>query len=344
MKQTYFSLCLLLVLGISTISAQDSLSFKPSGYVIARGFLDYSTGFGKVNNQKGFDIKRAFLGYNYDISPSLSARVIIDGAAGKTSSNSIGIHVRNVMVTWKDKGFTINGGLTNLMQFSIQEKYWMHRYLIESFQDLNKMAPSVDLGATAQYAFNPFVSADFSITNGEGYKNVKKDNNMRYAAGLNVYPTKNTILRVYTDVYNDDEALRDALPLNIAEGSAASYKDQYTLSLFAGYQDKVISAGAEYNRVYNKGFVENKDYYGYSFYSSAKVAPKWRAFARYDLMDSSAPSYFVTPWNDLDGQLIIVGAEFQPTKQLKIAPNFRNINADRAEAQQYLFVNVEVNL
>lgn len=341
MKRTYIILCLISIFSFSMTRAQDSLTFKPSGEIIARGFLDYSTGFGHVNKEKGFDIKRAFLGYSYKINPTLSAQVIIDAAAGKTPTNSLGVHVRNVALNWKDKGFNINAGLTNLMQFSIQEKYWMHRYLIESFQDLNKMASSVDLGVTVEYAFTPFLSADFSLTNGEGYKKVKKDNNMRYAGGISLYPIKNTIFRVYADIYNDDETLRDALPTGITD---ASYKDQYTLSLFAGYQDKNISMGAEYNRVYNKGFIENKDYFGYSFYTSAKLVNKWRAFARYDLMDSSTPSNFISPWNDLDGQLIIIGAEFQPIKQLKIAPNFRNINATRAKSEQYFFINVEIRL
>ena len=93
-----------------------------------------------------------------------------------------------------------------------------------------------------------------------------------------------------------------------------------------------------------KGFIDKKDYYGYSVYASAKVAPKWRTFARYDLMDSSNPDNFTSPWNSLDGQLMMIGAEFQPLKQLKIAPNSRNINADRGKAEQYFFINLEINL
>ncbi|MDR0823718.1 MAG: outer membrane beta-barrel protein [Prevotella sp.] len=341
MKQ--FSLVFFIAVMFSSNSsfAQDSLAFKPSGKMIIRSFLDYSTGFGNVNDKRGFDMTRAFLGYNYKFSRTLQGQVIIDGASGKTAADGLEVYVRNAFVNWNDKGFNVNVGLTGSLQFSTQESYWMHRYVMKSFQDLNGMAPSVDMGVTAEYAFSPYISADLSITNGEGYKKIKKDKNMRYAAGISLRPLKNTIFRIYADVYNDDEKQRDALPEGITD---VKYKNQYTLSLFAGYQNQQISFGAEYNRVYNKGFIEKKDYYGYSFYASAKLTSKWRAFARYDLTDSSEPAAFTSPWNKQDGQLIVAGVEFKPLKQLKIAPNFRNINADRAKAEQYLFINVEFNL
>jgi hypothetical protein len=328
------------LLGICTSYAQDSLEFKPSGKVIARSFLDFSKGFGD-DNKSGFDISRALLGYNYKFARTFQAQVVIDGAAGKTSSDGLEVYLRNAFVNWNDKGFNISAGMIGLMEFSVQESYWMHRYVMKSFQDLNKMGPSVDMGITAEYTFNPYFSADMSITNGEGNKKIKKDNSMRYAAGLSLHPVKNMIFRIYGDVYNESTGLRDALPESATD---INFKNQYTLSLFAGYQDKKISVGAEYNRIFNKGFVEKKDYYGYSFYTSAKIAPKWRTFARYDLMDSSAPDSFTSPWNGLDGQLMMIGVEFQPLKQLKIAPNFRNRNPDRSQSQRYLFVSVEFNL
>lgn len=250
MKRIFILISIFSIFGLNLSYAQDSLAFKPSGGIIARSFIDYSAGFGHVNNQSGFDITRALLGYNYKFSRTLQAQLVIDGAAGKTSSDGLQVYVRNAFVRWSDKGFTFNAGLTGLLQFSTQEDYWMHRYVMKSFQDLNKMAPSVDLGITAEYEINEFLSADLSITNGEGNKVVKKDNNMRYGAGLSVFPIKNTILRVYADIYNDDENQRDALPDGITD---IKYKDQYTLALFAGYQNKRISFGAEYNRVYNKG-------------------------------------------------------------------------------------------
>lgn len=323
------------------LSAQDSLEFKPKGEIIVKGFLDYSTGLGNAEHTSGFDITRAFLGYSYQFTSTLKAQVVVDGASGKVSTGSLEVYVRNAFVNWNDKKFNINGGLIGLLEYNTQELYWMHRYVLKSYQDLNKMAPSVDLGVSIQYTFNPLITADVTFTNGEGYKKVKKDNSARYAGGLSLHPIKNTIFRIYGDVYNESENLRDALPTGL---TGVNYKNQYILALFAGYKNEYISCGIEYNRLYNKGFIENKDYYGCSFYSSVKIAPKFRIYGRYDFTESTQPNNFNEPWNDLDGQLMIVGLEFRPAKQLKISPNIRNLNPTRSKSEQYFYINIDFSI
>ena len=319
---------------------ENDSTFKPSGSVILRSFMDYSTDFGSADKESGFDITRAFIGYKYQLTPTLSGQLIIDGASGRNASNNLEVYLRNAFLRWNDEGFDIHLGLIGLLQFSLQEKYWQHRYVLKSYQDLNKMAPSVDLGTTVKYDFNPFISADISLTNGEGYKDISKNNSTRYGAGVTVNPTKNIVFRVYADIYNESDDLRAKLPEGVEN---SKYKNQYILSLFSGYSNKYISGGVEFNKVFNKGFIEKKDYYGYSFYATGKVAPKWGVFGRYDITDSNTPDNFKKPWNDLDGQLAIVGVEFQPIKQLKISPNVRNINPKRDESEQYLFINIDFN-
>lgn len=334
---------LLFVCAISIHAQKDSTVFKPSGKIIARAFIDYSTGLSsETNEDTGFDITRAFLGYNYKITPTLEAQVIIDGAAGKNDKGNYEVYLRNAYLRWRDYGFDVSVGEIGMLAFSVQEKYWNHRYVLKSFQDLNKMHHSVDVGVTAAYEFNSMLSADITVANGEGYKNVKKNGSTRYAAGLTFKPVKNVVLRAYGDIYNKkDTLMRDKLPEGV---TGITYKNQYSMAVFAGYMDEHISGGVEYSRVFNKGFIDKKSYYGFSAYSSVKVAPKWRVYARYDNMDSKSPSNFTDPWNSNDGQLMIAGVEFQPFKQIKISPNIRNINPDRNKSEQYLFINLEFNL
>ena len=336
-----FVVYITLMMCIFTGKAQSEEEFKPSGKIIARSFFDYSSGLNNKENKSGFDITRAFLGYNYQFAPSLSGRVIIDGASGRSSSGNLETTLRNAYLNWNNAGLDINVGVTGLLQFSTQEDYWKHRYILRSFQDLNRMAPSVDLGVTIKYDFSSFLSSDFSMTNGEGHRKISQDNSTRYALGVDFYPLQNTLFRVYTDIYVESEEMRDAAPEGVTN---IGYKNQYTLALLLGYQNEEISFGAEYNRVFNKGFIAKKDYFGYSIYSSVKLNSKWRAFARYDLLDSTTFPEFANPWNSSDGQLVIAGVEFRPYKQLKIAPNIRNINPDRLKSERYIFINAEFEL
>ena len=337
------SILFALLISVSCFSQTDSIAFKPSGRIIARAFADYSSGLSKnTNNESGFDLTRAFLGYNYQITPTLQAQIVIDGAAGHSSTNSLDVYVRNAYLQWADKGFKVSAGEIGMLEFKVQEDYWGRRYVLKSFQDLNKMSASVDLGVTAEYKVNSFLEADLTVVNGEGYKEVKKDNSNRYGVGVTAYPIKNLAVRVFGDLYNDSQAQREALPTGVTE---ADYKNQYSLALFVGYKTDFFTGGVEYNRVYNKGFIEKKDYFGYSAYASYKVAPKCWIYARYDNMDSSSPSNFASKhWNKSDGQLMIGGIEFRPLKQVKISPNFRNINPQRGKSEQYLYVNLEFNI
>lgn len=338
----FCSILVCLVLNVITCYSQEKEEFKPSGKVIVRSFFDYSQGFGEANKESGFDITRALLGYKYQLSPTLSGQVVIDGASGRTPANKLEVYLRNAFLTWNDQGFNVNLGLTGLLQFKLQEDYWEHRYVLKSFQDLNKMGHSVDLGVTAQYTFNRYISADISLTNGAGYKDISKSESKRYAAGLNLSPLKGLVFRVYGDIYNESESLRDKLPEG-CESDNYKYRNQYNLSLFSGYKNELISLGAEFNKMFNKGFIDSKNCYGYSFYSSVNLSPKWNVYARYDIMNSNTPSGYIEKWNSLDGQLMIAGIEYQPIKQLKISPNLRNLNPDRTKSEQYLFINFEVN-
>lgn len=337
-----------LLLCVQPLSAQekDTLTFKPSGAIIAKGFLSYGVGLGNSDHVRGFDIGRAFLGYNYKFTPTWQAQIVLDGASYQspvagTDAHTVNMYLRNAFVNWKDNGFNISFGVLGLLEYNLQENYWGHRYVEKSYQDLNSMGPSVDLGATIEYAFNPMLSADVSFTNGQGIRKIQQSTSARYALGVTARPVKGLAIRAYADVFNESEDLRDALPAGV---TGVDYKNKYITALFVGYKNKQVSVGAEYNHLYNLGFIEKKDYHGFSVYSSVKVAPKWGVFGRYDLTQSSQANNYPDNWNKLDGQLMILGVEYQIAKQLKISPNFRNSNSDRGKSQQYFYVNVDFGI
>ena len=315
-RQLIFCTFLSLLLVCSKAVAQESpekgqeeKEYVITGSPIITVFADYHAGIGEQNNISGFGLSRALLGYQFKLSPTLTGRAVIDAAVSPTeeylSSQKREVYLRNAMLTWKDKGFTINAGLTGLHQFNLQERFWGYRYVSQVFQDLYKMGASVDMAITAEYQFTSWLSSDFSISNGEGYKNLNTDNKYRYALGVTLQPFKNLTFRAYGDIYQQSE----------------QDETQRTLALFAGYKTDCFSLGAEYNYQENNKWIAGNSYSGYSVYTTVPINKKWNIFGRYDNIDSEDSNH--KQWNSFTGDAVIAGIEYHPIKQLKIAPNYK---------------------
>jgi hypothetical protein len=325
-----------------TYSQENKEKFEPTGKIIARAFFDVGLQNFDAHNKPefGFDITRALLGYSYQFLSSWTATVVIDGASGN-SAGKIEPHIRNAFVNYKHNDFDISIGMLGLYQFSIQESYWRHRYVQKTFQDLNKMGYAADIGITVAYKFSNILLADLSMTNGEGYKKVVRNRSTKFSGGVSVSPVKNLVIRAYGDIYTESEDMHDQLPDGVV---VASYTNQKVLSLFVGYQNDCFSGGGEFSKLFDKGFIKDKSCYGISAFVSGKVEKEWRVFGRYDYLKSNSPENFTANWNELDGHMAIIGAEYQPFKQLKTAPNFRLFNPNNAKARPQFLISFEFNL
>ena len=337
-KQLIFLTLSLILFSSNKIIAQEN-SEKESeakelvvtGSPIITVFADYHAGIGAQNNISGFGLSRALLGYQFKLSPTLTGRAVIDAAVSPAeeylSSQKREVYLRNAMLTWKDKGFTINGGLTGLYQFNLQERFWGYRYVAPSFQDQYKMGQSVDMGVTVEYQFMPWLSSDFSITNGEGFRNLNMDNKYRYALGLTLQPIENLTFRVYGDVFQQSE----------------QNETQRTLALFAGYKTKYFSLGTEYNYQENSRWIAENNFSGYSVYTTIPINKKWNLYGRYDNIDSKDKDQ--KSWSNFTGEAVIAGVEYHPIKQLKIAPNYKYTkNFDAQQEKSDFFHVVYLNI
>lgn len=348
----------LIALWISTIFhsqqalAQDSTAFKPVGTVIAKGFLDYHI---QDDGERGFNIGRAFLGYNLKFAPTWEAQLVLDGASYQTlnsdGTNSANAYVRNAFVTWKDYGFKLSFGLLGLLEYNLQENYWGFRYVEKSFQDLNGIGPSVDLGATFEYKISPILSADVTFTNGDGARKIQQSKSARYAAGVTLEPVKGLVFRAYGDVYNKSQRVMDqqlaGLQSSIIDPTRELERsNKYITAFFAGYKSSKFSAGAEYNHMYNYGLIKGLNYNGFSFYSAVRVAPKFQVYGRYDVARSATIENVKDTWYKKNvGDYAIVGLEFQPRKQIKISPNFRTSSrGNGGEFDKQFFVSLDFTL
>ena len=301
---------MLTCMGITAYS-QDTKAEEPKGKAIVQVFGNFHSGFGAEKNDRGFELERSYLGYEYKLNKGLSIKGVMDiGKSNDVSDYQRIAYIKNAMVSWKTDNFTLNGGLISTTQFNFQEKFWGYRYIMKSFQDQYKFGSSADLGISATYKFADWISADAIIVNGEGYKKVQKNDGLNYGLGITLAPVKGLQIRLYGGLNEDYE-----------EGK----KDIMNMAAFIGYKNDKFSIGAEYNQMKNANYKESADQSGYSVYTTLNLNKKTTLYARYDDLLSK------NDWNKAkDESAAIVGAQFKLGKYVKIAPNFR-MNMPKAD-------------
>ena len=294
---------LIACIGIST-NAQDIKTEEPKGKAIVQVFGNFHTGFGADNDNRGFELERSYLGYEYKLVDGLSVKGVMDiGKSSDVSDYQRIAYIKNAMVSWKKGDFTLNGGLISTTQFNFQEKFWGYRYIMKSFQDEYKFGSSADLGLSVSYKFADWISADAIIVNGEGYKKIQKKDGLNYGLGLTLTPVKGFQIRLYG---------------GLNESSEEGKKDIVNMAAFVGYKHDKFTIGAEYNQMWNSSYSDNADQSGYSIFASAKLSKFADIYARYDDLNSK------DDWNiEKDESAAIIGAQFKLGKYVKIAPNFR---------------------
>ena len=284
--------------------AQDTKVEEPKGKAIVQVFGNFHSGFGAENDDRGFELERSYLGYEYKLGNGLSVKGVMDiGKSNDVSDYQRIAYIKNAMVSWKKGNFTLNGGLISTTQFNFQEKFWGYRYIMKSFQDMYKFGNSADLGISASYKFADWLSADAIIVNGEGYKKIQKNDGLNYGFGVTLTPVDGFQVRLYGGLNESGQEDKD---------------DVVNMAAFAGYKCDEFTVGAEYNYMQNASNKDGADQYGYSAFASVRVSKNTEMFARFDEV------YSKNDWNIAkDEQVAIVGAQFKLGKYVKIAPNFR---------------------
>lgn len=319
------SIVAVLVSLAASVSAQEE-SFQPSGKAFIKVFSNFHTDLSDGNSASEFELKRAYLGYEYNLSQEFSGKMNFDIGNPKAGDHEMAAYIKNAYIQYKSGKLAVQFGLISTTSFKTMEKLWGNRYIEKSFQDAYKFNSSADLGVSVKYTFTDWISADVMIANGEGYKKLQGDNQFRSGLGLTANPMDAIIVRAYYDVMGKTNT-------------------QTTASAALGYSTKKLTVVAEYNLQENVWNTEGKDWSGASVYANALVAQKMKAFVRYDMLSSTTISGETNNWNNSkDGNLIMAGLEFQPVKGLKLAPNFRYFDyADASKAAKTsLFLNCEI--
>ncbi len=297
------------------------------GDAIITIFSDFHSGFGSTNDERGFNLERAYVGYQYKLGHGLKVKGVVDFGQSKDVNDYQRIgYIKNAQLTWQHGAWTLNAGLISTTQFKVQEDFWGKRYVMKSFQDEYKFGSSADLAISAAYRFNKYLSADVILANGEGYKKVQVKDGLQYGAGLTLTPVDGLTVRAYGS-YN--------------EASEDGQKGTTNLAAFAGLKKSCFSVAAEYNYMTNASFTDTHDRSGVSVYTTIQIAKNIGLFGRWDYLSSK------DKWDEAnDGNAGIVGADFKLGKYVKLSPNFRvwSPRQDARANQYYAYLNASFSL
>ena len=317
MRKRHWILASILACTCANLPAQKTTT-ECKGKAIVQVFGNFHTGFGHERNDRGFELDRSYLGYQYDLEKGLQIKGVMDiGQSDDVNDYHRIAYIKNAQISWTTGNLTLNGGLISTIQFNMQEKFWGYRYIMKSFQDQYKFGNSADLGLSASYKFNNRLSADAIVVNGEGYKKIQKNDGLMYGIGATLTPVEGLSMRVYYG-------------LNEAEDNTMENKQN--LATFIGYKGKSFSLGGEYNLYKNDGYVKGRDLYGFSIYGTTKLNDNTEVYARYDNLSSK------NNWNEAkEESAILAGMQFKAGKYVKIAPNFRmNIPKMKNTGNRYM--------
>lgn len=299
--RTFYIIATLMAVCIS--AGAQGKGEKAHGRAIVQIYTNFHSGFGAVNDDRGFDLDRSYIGYEYRMNRGLMIKGVLDiGQSSDVSDYQRIAYIKNAFIGWKWNRLMLNGGLIGTTQFSYQENFWGYRYVYRSFQDIYRFGQSADLGISAAYSFAQWIEADVIIANGEGFRQVQVNDGLLYGIGTTITPFKGMSLRLYA---------------SLNEGTDGA-KDIVNYAMFAGYRHRYFSVALEYNIMRNSGRNAGKNLYGFSLYATGTLNRWLDIYARTDGLMST------DDWNEQNDEIaIIAGVQFKLGKYIRIAPNFR---------------------
>jgi len=158
MKDLSLMLIVFFVLSSGMVSAQEKEQGR--GKVFGSLYMDAFTEFDNTNSKSAMEIRRAYFGYKYNYNEYFQAYLKLDIGSPLEFASGSSInryaYFKNAGLKYHKKKLTVNMGITDVLMYKIQEKYWGHRYINKSFMDRYKFGPKADIGVNASWKFNKY--------------------------------------------------------------------------------------------------------------------------------------------------------------------------------------------
>lgn len=344
MRQQLYITMLALMTGLHA-SAQDaakSEDFKPSGKVWGYVFGDYYYKMNADSSKRGnleyagqekdydaFSLRRAYLGYDYNISEHLSTEILLshESNVDANSNRTVFIKAANLRIKNICKSFDIVIGQVATPSFPLlEEKIWGYRSVEKTIADQRKIAGSNDLGITMQGKFNQKGTLGYNlmIGNGSGTK-LESDKYKRFYGDL---WAKFFNQKLVVDLYGDYERVQ----------LSPYYKGRRVMKAFVAYQTDPVTIGVTYVMQTQEqfsistppgGVSDTADIAasGFSVFVRGPIKKdKLNFFARFDSFNPDnnfkADNAYTSGSQPVTETFITAGLDWMINKNVHIMPNF----------------------
>ena len=333
MKYKYLALILFIFVIKKNEAQQNQPSPFENGKPIGRVFANFYSGIGQGDNPSAFEVRKAYLGYKFDLSSDFSAKIQLDiGSPDDASEYSLlrrFAYFKDAYLQYQKGKIKIRFGIIPIQLFKLQESIWGHRYIYKSVLDEHSLGSSADLGASFNFQATDYLSLDLTLMNGEGYSQLQTDYSYKVGLGFTLSPRNGLIYRCYGDIIQKNET-------------------QVTLVNFVGYKiNNKLLAGIEYDLKFNDDFEARHDQQVLSAYLSYELTEKFEIFGRYDMIRSNIPDNQDYPWNlSEDGSALISGIQYSPLTNVRLSINYQDWvpYAKNLSNEAFIYLNLEYNI
>ena len=323
--------------------------FKPSGKISGYAFGDYAFKLhadsalrgkqqysGLPKNYSAFNLRRVYLGYDYQFSPNISSQLLLAHESGfesnPGSTNSLadgnrGVYVKAMNVRFKNvipRATIVFGQQATPTFATLSEGIWGYRSVEKTIADMRGVSSSTDLGlgVFGKIGKNENVGYDIMVGNGNG---AKLENNK--------------FKRIYTSLYFyllDKKIVIQGNYEHDRSSSTPVHQDINNFKAYAAYHTSSTTFGVEaftQLNTNNAQYVQNTNTLysdvtpsGISFYVTQELTPnKLKFFVRYDMYNpdkkyDSKLSY-VGGYNTTKESFATLGLDILPYKNIHIMPN-----------------------
>lgn len=294
-----------------------NLKAQDQGHFSGKTYFEYFKPDDSLREVEKFQITRYYFTYDKRITDNLAVRYRLD--ADRIKDNKMRPFLKHAYISWANliPDAKLYLGMQQTPNWSpYSEKYWGHRSVEKTIQDLHKLGSSADLGIGLVGEFSEKLGYHLLLANGSGYNHPENDNYKKTSALLWYKPGSNLIGTVYADF----------------EQKSPAYSNS-TIVFFSGIRTDKILAGAEYF-IRSNGEPTKGNVAGLSLFGTVNLF-NGSIFGRYDISDQSS-------LKDNDNiNYVIIGYEHVVDNNLKIMPNARNKKTGNENSLTEIHINIE---